>query len=72
MFKYFGLGAFDVTGHGYKDVVAGRYSYRNPAGDMTDLWLWVDFGFNVDAMLFVDVDGDLFADVIAEALPDVY
>ena len=70
--KYFGLSMADVTGDGYKDIVAGRYFYRNPGGDMTGKWQRVDFGLNVDGMLFVDVDGDEFGDVIAEALPDVY
>ncbi|MBN1290366.1 MAG: VCBS repeat-containing protein [Candidatus Latescibacteria bacterium] len=70
--KYFGLDMADVTGDGYKDVVSGRYFYRNPGGDMTAQWVRTDLGFNVDGMLFVDVDGDRYGDVIAEALPDVY
>jgi len=70
--KYFGLAMKDVTGDNYKDIVSGRYFYRNPGGDMTGAWKRVDFGFNVDAVLFVDVDGDMYGDVIAEALPDVY
>ena len=32
----------------------------------------VDIGQNIDAILFVDIDGDKFADCIGEALPDVY
>jgi hypothetical protein len=39
---------------------------------MTGSWLRIIFDINVDAMLVVDVDGDLFSDIIAEALPDVY
>lgn len=39
---------------------------------MTGRWQRVDLGRNVDAILFVDVDGDRFADCIAEALPDVF
>jgi hypothetical protein len=70
--KYFGLSAFDVTGDGFKDIVSGRYFYRNPGSDMTDKWDRIDLGFNVDAYLFTDVDGDEFADVVAEALPKVY
>ena len=70
--KYFGLAMADVTGDGCKDIVSGRYVYLNPGGDMTDKWQRVDFGLNVDGMLFVNVDDDDFGDVIAEALPNVY
>jgi len=70
--KYFGLAMADVTGDGYQDIVAGRYFYRNPGGDMMGRWDRVIFKINVDGMLVVDVDDDAFADVIAEALPDVY
>ena len=70
--KYFGLAMADVTGDEYKDIVAGRYVYRNPGGDMTGKWKRIIFDINVDGMLIVDVDGDDFADVIAQALPSVY
>lgn len=70
--KYFGLSMADITGDGFKDIVSGRYFYRNPGGDLTGKWDRIDFGINVDGMLFADVDGDEFGDVIAEALPDVY
>jgi hypothetical protein len=70
--RYFGLAMTDVTGDGYKDIIAGRYFYRNPGGDMTGPWQRITFDINVDAMLVLDVDGDSFTDVIAEALPDVY
>ncbi len=70
--KYFGLAMANVTGNGFKDIIAGRYFYRNPGGDMTGPWQRVTFDINVDAMLVLDVDGDPFTDLIAEALPDVY
>jgi hypothetical protein len=70
--KYFGLAMGDLTGDGYGDIVSGRYFYRNPGTDMTGEWSRVTFPINVDAMLVTDVDGDDKADVIGEALPDVY
>ncbi|TWU30589.1 FG-GAP repeat domain-containing protein [Novipirellula artificiosorum] len=70
--RYFGLHAADLTDDGMKDIVSGRYFYRNPGGDLTGKWQRVDFGRNVDAILCVDVDGDEFGDVIAQALPDVW
>ena len=69
--RYFGLAMDDVDGDGYKDIVAGRYFYRNPGGDMTGRWSRIMFDANVDAMLILDVDGDEFADAIVEALPEV-
>lgn len=70
--KYFGLDMMDVTGDDFKDIVAGRYFYRNPGGDMTGAWTRVDLGMNVDGMLFTDADGDEFGDILATSLPDVY
>ncbi len=70
--KYFGLDMMDVTGDGYKDIVAGRYFYRNPGADMTERWSRVDLGMNVDGMLLVDVDEDEYGDIIATALPNVF
>ncbi len=70
--RYFGLDFHDVNGDGYKDVVSGRYFYRNPGGDMSGPWARVDLGQNIDGMLFVDVDGDDMADIIGTGLPNVY
>ena len=70
--RYFGLQAFDLNRDGYQDIVSGRYYYLNPGNDMSGQWERHDFGMNVDGMLALDVDGDEFADVIAEALPHVY
>jgi hypothetical protein len=69
--RYLGLAFGDVTGDRRKDIVSGRYFYRNPGRDGAP-WARVDFGRNVDAVLMVDADGDGRAEVIAEALPDVY
>lgn len=70
--RYFGLDASDINHDGYLDLVAGRYFYLNPGGDMESEWKRFDLGMNVDGYLFADVDGDENADVIALALPNVY
>jgi hypothetical protein len=70
--RYFGLATVDADGDGRRDIVSGRYFYRNPGGDMSGRWPRVDFGLNVDACLVLDVDGDAFADVIGMALPDIF
>jgi len=72
--RYFGLTMTDVNGDRHKEIFAGRYFYMNPGGDMSVPWsrIELDSTQNTDCMLFVDVDGDEFQDVIGEALPDVY
>ncbi len=70
--RYFGVAAYDATGDGYQDIVAGRSFYRNPGGDMTGTWQKTDLGLNVDAVLMLDVDGDAYSDAIGQALPDIY
>jgi len=70
--NYFGLDMADVTGDGYLDIVAGRYVYHNPGGNMSGPWARIDLGMNIDGMLFVDVDGDDYGDIIGMALPQVY
>jgi hypothetical protein len=70
--RYFGLDMQDINGDNYTDVVSGRYIYLNPGSDMASAWTRINVGLNVDGMLFIDVDHDDQADIIAEALPDVY
>lgn len=72
--KYFGLAMADLSGHGngLKDIVSGRYFYRNPGGDMAGKWTRTDLGANVDACLVVDVNSNDRADFIAMALPDLF
>jgi hypothetical protein len=68
--KYFGLAAGNITSKRSRDVVAGRYFYRNPGGDMANggvNWRRTDLGYNVDANVIMDVDGDSFGDVLAQA-----
>ena len=69
--KSFGLDAQDINSDGYLDIVCGKYFYLNPGGDMSDTWERADFRAACDETLFVNVDGDRFADVIAQNLPDV-
>ena len=70
--RYFGLDAGDMDADGDLDLVAGRYVYRNPGGDLTAPWTRTDLGANVDGMLVLDVDRDSHPDIIATALPDVF
>ncbi len=70
--RYFGLDASDADSDGDLDLIAGRYLYRNPGGEMTGRWDRKDLGMNVDGALWIDADGDSLADCIAEALPAVY
>lgn len=70
--RYFGLDFWDVNHDDLNDIVSGRYVYLNPGGEMLGPWERIDLGFNVDAMIAADVDGDVNADVIAQALPDVF
>jgi len=70
--RYFGLDMGDLNGDGYKDVLTGRSIYLNPQKKMDKVWEKIDLGLNVDGILIIDVDGDKYADVIAQALPNVY
>lgn len=70
--RYFGLDASDVNFDGYKDILSGRYIYLNPGNEMERRWKRIDLGINVDGMLFVDVDGDEYADIIGQSLPAIY
>jgi hypothetical protein len=70
--KTFGLDMSDITQDGFKEIVGGRYLYRNPGGDMTDHWPRADLGSQYDGVLFVDVDNDAYGDIIAQHFPEVY
>ncbi len=70
--RYFGLDAGEAAVNGMRNLVSGRYFYRNPGGDMSGSWERTDLGMNVDAVMMTDVDGDSLADCIAEALPVIY
>lgn len=70
--RYFGIAFGDLNRDGALDIASGRYVYLNPGGDMSAEWPRHDLGFNADAFAIVNVDGDDRADVIAQALPDLY
>ena len=70
--RYFGLDMGDLNGDRNLDIVTGRWAYLNPGEGMTGPWKKVDLGSNVDGILVMEVDGDAYADVIAQALPGVY
>ncbi|MDP8243058.1 MAG: VCBS repeat-containing protein [Candidatus Hinthialibacter antarcticus] len=70
--RYFGLDFGDVNRDGNIDIISGRYIYQNPGGSMEAPWPRIDLGDNVDAIFFIDADGDPFADIIAQALPNIY
>ena len=70
--RYFGLDFGDVDGDGNLDVVSGKYIYHNPGASMEAPWKRTELPDNVDAIFSVDADGDPYADIIAQALPNIY
>lgn len=70
--RYFGLDAGDLNRDGLPDILAGRYFYLNPGGDLTAKWERTMLGANVDGYLIGNFDGDEYAEIIATALPHVY
>ncbi|MCK5700407.1 MAG: VCBS repeat-containing protein, partial [Cyclobacteriaceae bacterium] len=65
--RYFGLDMGDLNGDGLKDILTGRWIYLNPGTDMSGDWTKVDIGINADGILVMDVDGDEYGDIIAQA-----
>ena len=61
---WFGMDFADGNHDGFGDIVAGKYFYLNPGGDMTKGWIRSTVKDSVDNMFIVDVDNDEFADVI--------
>lgn len=70
--RYFGLDAGDVNHDGLLDIVSGRYVYHQPAVSSKLSWKRTVLDDNVDGIFIMDVDGDAYADIIAQALPDIY
>ena len=69
--RYFGVDMGNINGDDQLDILTGRYVYLNPGGDMTASWKKVELPVNVDGILIMDVDGDEYADLIAQALPEL-
>jgi len=63
-FAWLGMDFADANHDGYGDIVAGKFFYMNPGGDMTKGWQRSTVKDTVDNMFIVDVDNDQFADVI--------
>ncbi|BFP41486.1 hypothetical protein FGF1_23310 [Flavobacteriaceae bacterium GF1] len=70
--RYFGLDAGDVSNDGLLDVVSGRYVYHQPQDGSSQPWTRIVLDDNVDGIFIMDVDGDAYADIIAQALPNLY
>ncbi len=70
--KYFGLDMADINGDGFAEIIAGRELYLNPGSDMTGVWEKITLPLNADGILFLNVDNDEYADIIAQALPEIY
>jgi phosphodiesterase/alkaline phosphatase D-like protein len=63
--QFFGLAMKDMTNDGYKDILSGKYFYKNPGGDMTGSWQRATLPTVVDALMTVNVDDDGLEDFIA-------
>jgi hypothetical protein len=64
---FFGLATGDINGDGYKDIVAHKFFYKNPGGNMQEKWQRINFPWDwTDAFAIVNVDDDQYGDVIAE------
>jgi len=70
--RYFGLDMADVNGDDFAEIIAGRELYHNPGGDMTGVWEKISLPLNADGIIFLNVDNDEYADIIAQALPEIY
>jgi hypothetical protein len=72
----FGIGATDLNKDGYMEMVSGPYLYANPGLTMEGTWqrqrlpLGLDAVMG-DALMFYDVDGDEFTDIIAMECSDI-
>lgn len=73
--KSFGIATGDLNGDGAIDIAAGNYAYVNSGHSVEGKWRRVllsnDPSDPVDANAVLDIDGDKFADILAQRLPDL-
>ena len=62
----FGLAFGDVNGDDLVDILSGVFWYANPGGDLLGNWVQSSFPSGMHVFLVTDIDGDQFADVIAQ------
>lgn len=64
-FGWFGMDFTDGNQDGFGDIVAGKWFYLNPGGDMTSKWKRFTVLDEFDNMFLVNVDDDKYTDIIA-------
>lgn len=71
-YSYFGLSASNSTSGKCKDIVSGKYFYKNPGCDLNSPWVRLELPVDSDGALFVNVDNNSNQDIIAFGLPYIY
>jgi len=61
---WFGMDFADGNHDGFGDIVAGKWFYLNPGGEMSSQWLRYTIQDTVDNMFIVNVDNDQYTDII--------
>jgi hypothetical protein len=61
---WFGMDFADGNHDGFGDIVAGKWFYLNPGGDMSSQWMYYTIQDSVDNMFIVNIDDDQYTDII--------